>query len=145
MYYRFVKSISFSIFLITSIYGCYVTFGVKSNQKRGGCDSPAPHKRCTSVECCVCYKSRKFETSFVSLIRSTNFFAIFVKIFQPTEVLEIFLLSADSAIVIRGKYFPEPLSVHQIQIYPTDSNNFIQDQILVQYYGTVLLQIYIML
>ena len=42
LYYRFVKIISFSIFLITSIYGCYVTFGVKSNQKRGGCDSPAP-------------------------------------------------------------------------------------------------------
>ena len=85
MYYRFVKSISFSIFLITSIYGCYVTFGVKSNQKRGGCDSPAPHKRRTSVECCACYKSRKFETSFVSLIRSTNFFAIFASIFPPAS------------------------------------------------------------
>ena len=106
MYYRFVKSISFSIFLITSIYGCYVTFGVKSNQKRGGCDSPAPHKRRTCVECCACYKSRKFETSFVSLIRSTNFFAIFAKIFQPAKALEIFLLSADYAIVIRGNVFP---------------------------------------
>ena len=31
---------------------------------------------------------------------------IFVKIFQPAKALEIFLLSADSAIYIRG--YPEP-------------------------------------
>ncbi|MBQ7902118.1 MAG: hypothetical protein IJ362_00115, partial [Oscillospiraceae bacterium] len=58
-------------------------------------------QRCTSVECCVCYKSRKFETLFASLTRSTNFFAIFAKIFQPAKALEIFLLSADYAIIIR--------------------------------------------
>ncbi|MBQ7903233.1 MAG: hypothetical protein IJ362_05830, partial [Oscillospiraceae bacterium] len=51
----------------------------------------------------VCYKSRKFETLFASLTRSTNFFAIFAKIFQPAKALEIFLLSADYAICIRGK------------------------------------------
>ena len=44
---------------------------------------------------------------------------IFVKIFQPAKALEIFLLSADYAIYIRGKYFPEPLSVRQIQIFHT--------------------------
>ena len=66
-----------------------VTFFEESNQRRGGCDSPTP-QRCTSVECYVCYKSRKFETSFVSLIRSTNFFVIFVKIFQPATPLKYF-------------------------------------------------------
>ena len=50
---------------------------------------------------------------------------IFVKIFQPAKALEIFLLSADYAIIIRGKYFPEPLSVHPIQTYPTDYFYFI--------------------
>ena len=80
-----------------------VTFGGKSNQNRGGCDSPTPHKRRTSVVCYVCYKSRKFETSFALLTRSTNFYVIFVKIFQPAYALEIFLLSADSAINTRGK------------------------------------------
>ena len=82
-----------------------VTFGGKSNQNRGGCDSPTPQRH-TSVVCYVCYKSRKFETSFALLTRSTNFFVIFVKIFQPAKALEIFLLSADSAIYIRG--YPEP-------------------------------------
>ena len=66
-----------------------VTFFEESNQRRGGCDSPTP-QRCTSVECYVCYKSRKFETSFVSLIRSTNFYVIFVKIFQPATPLKYF-------------------------------------------------------
>ena len=79
-----------------------VTFFEESNQIHEGCDSLAL-QRCTSVECYVCYKSRKFETSFALLTRSTNFFVIFVKIFQPAKALEIFLLSADSAIYIRGK------------------------------------------
>ena len=47
----------------------------------------------------------------------TKISAIFVKIFQPAKALEIFSLSADSAIYIRGKYFPEPLSIRQIPIY----------------------------
>ena len=67
-----------------------VTFGGKSNQNRGGCDSPTPHKRCTSVECYVCYKSRKFKTSLTTFTRSTNFFVIFVKIFQPATPLKYF-------------------------------------------------------
>ena len=46
---------------------------------------------------------------------------IFVKIFQPAKALEIFLLSADFAIIIRGNHFPEPLSVRQIQIFLTVS------------------------
>ena len=79
-----------------------VTFFEESNQRRGGCDSPTP-QRCTSMVCYVCYKSRKFETSLTTFTRSTNFFVIFVKIFQPANALEIFLLSADSAIYIRGK------------------------------------------
>ena len=80
-----------------------------------GCDSPAPHKRHTSVECYVCYKSRN--SPLVHYIHSPkNSVVIFVKIFQPAKALEIFLLSADFAIVIRGKYFPEPLSFRQIQI-----------------------------
>ena len=120
MYYRFVKSISFSIFLITSIYGCYVTFGVKSNQKRGGCDSPAPHKRCTSVERCVCYKSRKFETSFVSLIRSTNFFAIFASIFPPASPWKSTCSPQTTRLLFGEMYFPEPLSIRQIPIFLTD-------------------------
>ncbi|MBQ7903869.1 MAG: hypothetical protein IJ362_09075, partial [Oscillospiraceae bacterium] len=69
-----------------------------------------PHpKAAQCVVCFVCYKSRKFETLFASLTRSTNFFAIFAKIFQPAKALEIFLLSADCAIIIRGNSFPEPL------------------------------------
>jgi hypothetical protein len=49
----------------------------------------------------------------------TKISAIFVKIFQPAKALEIFSLSADYAIYIRGKYFPEPLSVRKIPICPT--------------------------
>ena len=67
-----------------------------------GCDSPTPHKRCTSVECYVCYKSRN--SPLVHYIHSPkNSVVIFVKIFQPAKALEIFLLSADSAINTRGK------------------------------------------
>ena len=67
-----------------------------------GCDSPAPHKRHTSVECYVCYKSRN--SPLVHYIHSPkNSVVIFVKIFQPAKALEIFLLSADFAIYIRGK------------------------------------------
>ena len=66
-----------------------------------GCDSPTPHKRCTSVECYVCYKSRN--SPLVHYIHSPkNSFVIFVKIFQPAKALEIFLLSADFAFIIRG-------------------------------------------
>ena len=86
LYYRFVKSISFSIFLITSIYGCYVTFGVKSNQKRGGCDSPAPHKRRTSVECSVCYKSGKITNLRHYVPSHCNFSSIYTSISPPVSI-----------------------------------------------------------
>ena len=49
----------------------------------------------------------------------TKISALFAKIFQPAKALEIFLLSADYAIYIRGKYFPEPLSIRPIQIFLT--------------------------
>ena len=78
-----------------------VTFGGKSNQNREGCDSLAL-QRCTSVECYVCYKSRN--SPLAHYIHSPkNSVVIFVKIFQPAKALEIFLLSADFAIYIRGK------------------------------------------
>ena len=66
-----------------------------------GCDSLAL-QRCTSVECYVCYKSRN--SPLVHYIHSPkNSVVIFVKIFQPAKALEIFLLSADFAIYIRGQ------------------------------------------
>ena len=86
-------------------------FWRKSNQNVGRYVSPHTPSVAQCVECCVCYKSRKFETLFASLTRSTNFFAIFAKIFQPAKALEIFLLSAATAIVTRGNSFPEPLSI----------------------------------
>ena len=70
----------------------YVTFGGKSNQNREGCDSLAL-QRCTGVVCSICYNLRKLQRIFAS----------FVKIFQPAKALEIFLLSASSAIVIQGE------------------------------------------
>ena len=66
-----------------------------------GCDSLALQRH-TSVECFVCYKSRN--SPLVHYIHSPkNSVVIFVKIFQPAKALEIFLLSAGSAIYIRGK------------------------------------------
>ena len=64
--------------------------------------TPSP-QRCTSVVCCVCYKSRKFETSFVSLIRSTNFFVIFVKIFQPATPLKYFYSPQTPLLILGAK------------------------------------------
>ena len=63
--------------------------------------APSP-QRCTSVECYVCYKSRN--SPLAHYIHSPkNSVVISVKIFQPAKALEIFLLSADYAIYIRGK------------------------------------------
>ena len=45
--------------------------------------SAHPTNAAQCVECCVCYKSRKFETLFASLTRSTNFCAIFASISPP--------------------------------------------------------------
>ena len=68
-----------------------VTFFEESNQRRGGCDSPTP-QRYTSVVCFSCYNLRKLQRIFAS----------FVICVQPAYALELKLLSAPSAIVIRG-------------------------------------------
>ena len=81
-------------------------FWRKSNQNVGVATRPHPNAA-QCVECYVCYKSRKFQPS-------PKFLAIFASISPPASLrltLALCLLSADYAIIIRGKYFPEPLSV----------------------------------
>ena len=88
-----------------------VTFGAKSNQKRGGCDSPAPHKRRTSVECSVCYKSGKI-TNLIHFVPShCNFSSIYTSISPPVSIAV--LCYPGSLLVLRrlrycysGKVFP---------------------------------------
>ena len=63
-----------------------VTFFEESNQRRGGCDSPAPHKRCTSVECSGCYKSGKI-TNLIHFVPShCNFPSIYTSISPPVSI-----------------------------------------------------------
>ena len=63
-----------------------VTFFEESNQRRGGCDSPAPHKRRTSVECSVCYKSGKI-TNLIHFVPShCNFSSIYTSISPPVSI-----------------------------------------------------------
>ena len=51
-----------------------------------GCDSPAPHKRCTSVECSVCYKSGKI-TNLIHFVPShCNFSSIYTSISPPVSI-----------------------------------------------------------
>ena len=51
-----------------------------------GCDSPTPHKRCTSVECYVCYKSGKI-TNLIHFVPShCNFPSIYTSISPPVSI-----------------------------------------------------------
>ena len=74
----------------------YVTFFEESNQRTWGLWFPHTPKHRTSVECYTCYNLRKLQRIFASFVIYT----------QPANALECKLLSADSAIVIRGN--PEP-------------------------------------
>ena len=62
-----------------------VTFFEESNQRRGGCDSPTPHKRCTSVECSVCYKSGKITNLRHYVPSHCNFSSIYTSISPPVS------------------------------------------------------------
>ena len=61
-----------------------VTFGGKSNQNRGGCDSPTP-QRYTSVVCSVCYKSEKITNLAHYVLSHCNFSSIYTSISPPVS------------------------------------------------------------
>ena len=90
-----------------------VTFFEESNQRRGGCDSPAPHKRRTSVECYFCYKSGKI-TNLIHFVPShCNFSSIYTSISPPVSIAMLCLpwlsaCSPQTSRLIFGEHSPNP-------------------------------------
>ena len=78
-----------------------------------GCDSPAPHKRCTSVECSVCYKSGKITNLIHFASSHCNFPSIYTSISPPVSIAVLCLpwlsaCSPQTSRLIFGELSPNP-------------------------------------
>ena len=98
-------------------------FWRKSNQNVGVATPPHPNAA-QCVETLVCYKSVKITNLSHCVPSHCNFSSIYASISPPASLhcvwltLAICLLSAATAIVIRGNSFPEPLSSSLRIIFP---------------------------
>ena len=98
----------------------YRTFDAKSTKSMGRCDSPHPPNAAQVWNASSATNRGNLKPySLRSLARqiSTRFLQAYRHLFAR-QTLALCLLSADCAICIRGKYFPEPLSVFLL------NNNF---------------------
>ena len=78
-----------------------------------GCDSPAPHKRHTSVECYVCYKSGKITNLICFVPSHCNFSSIYTSISPPVSIAVLCLpwrsaCSPQTSRFVFGEHSPNP-------------------------------------